>query len=104
MLPKARAAGKNPVWINLMSRAGLIAGKYEDPEQLRQVHGMNAAGSIMGRFEDTPLAQAGDAMQARAAVQTVNVVNKTVRSVKRDAVKIAEFYRVPVPRTKNMCC
>ena len=101
MLPKARAAGKNPVWINLMSRASLIAGKYEDPEQLRQVHGMNAAGSIMGRFEDTPLAQAGDAMQARAAVQTVNVVNKTVRSVKRDAVKIAEFYRVPVPRTKK---
>lgn len=42
-------------------------------------------------------------MQARAAVQTVNVVNKTVRSVKRDAVKIAEFYRVPVPRTKKIC-
>ncbi len=84
-----------------MSRAGLLTAGHEDPERLRQIHGMNAVGNVLGRFENTPLEQAGDAMQAAAAAQTVVIVNKTMRGVKEDALKMAEIYRMKVPGAKK---
>ena len=59
---KVRSVWKNESWIRLKSRAGLLATRYEDPERLRQIHGMNSAGNVLGRFENTPLEQAGNAM------------------------------------------
>lgn len=98
---QVRSAGKKQSWIQLMSRTGLLTTGHEDPERLRQIHGMNSAGNVLGRFEDTPLKQAGEAVQAAAAVQTVAMVNKTVRGAKEDALKMAEIYRMKVPSAKK---
>ena len=98
---KVRSVWKKESWIRLKSRAGLLTMGYEDSERLRQIHGMNSAGNVLGRFENTPLKQAGDAMQAAAAVQTVAMVNKKMRGAKEDALKMAEIYRMKLPSAKK---
>lgn len=40
-------------------------------------------------------------MQAAAAAQTVAVVDRKMRSVKKDACRMAEIYRMKVPRAKG---
>lgn len=98
---KVRSAGKRQSWIRLMSRAGLLAAGYEDSERLRQIQGMNSAGNLLNRFENTSLKQTGDIMQTAAAAQTVAMVYKTVGAVKKDALRMAEIYRIKVPRAKK---
>lgn len=101
---KMRSLGKKESWLSLMHRAGLITPGYEDPERLRQIHGINAAGNLMGRAKNPAFKQAGDDMQAAAAVQTVDLVRRTLFSVKRDALRMAELYRIKVPKTKKYVC
>lgn len=98
---KVRSVWKKQSWIRLKSRAGLLTAGYEDPERLRQIHGMNSAGNVLGRFEDTPFERAGEAMQVAAAAQTVAMVNKTMRGAKEDALRMAEIYRIKVPSAKK---
>lgn len=101
---KVRSVRKNPRWISLMDRAGLLTSRSEDPEHLRQIHGMHSAGNVLGRFENTAFEQAGDAMQAAAAAQTVAFVNKTMRAAKENARRMAEIYGVKVPRARHYVC
>lgn len=98
---KVRSVGKKQSWIRLMNRAGLLVARYEDSEHLKQIHGMNSAGNVMRRFEDTPLEQAGEAMQAKVAAQTVAMVNKIMGAVKEDMLRMAEIYGIKVPRAKK---
>ena len=101
---KMRSLGKKESWLSLMHRAGLITPDYEDPEHLRQIHGMNAAGNLMRRAKNPAFKQAGDDMQAATAVQSVDLVCRTMFSVKKDACRMAEFYRIKVPKTKKYVC
>lgn len=98
---KVRSAGKQQSWLRLMKKAGLLPAEYEDPESVRQIRGVNSAGNVLKRFDGTPLEQAGDAMQAAAAVQTVAMVSGSMRAVKEDALRMAEIFRIKVPRAKK---
>lgn len=101
LLVKVRSVGKSQDWLRLKISAGLLPAEYEDPERLRQIQGMHSAGNMLERFGDAGFQQAGDAMQAAAAAQTVALVRRTMGAVKKDARRMAEIYGIKVPSAKK---